>query len=142
MVCTIPGEDQATRVIDETRDGSDGTSVMIPRLVFLIFLLVGLALGPVRGVASCGKMTGVTACEACCADPAAACCAGSCGAVPETPVVPTLPTVDDGKQLMTPAYVLVGFSRAPVVERPAVYRRQAARMPAVARLDLLCARLI
>ena len=115
---------------------------MFSRLTLLLFLLAGFALGPVRGVASCGKKAGVAACHDCCKDPAAACCAVSCGTVPETPPAQAAPTADDGKQLPAPILVFVGFSPAPVVERPAIHRRQAARMPVVARLDLICVRLI
>ena len=115
---------------------------MFSRLTLLLFLLAGLALGPVRGVASCGKKAGVAACHACCKDPAAACCAVSCGTVPETPPAQAAPAAADSKQLVATTLVFVGLSPAPVVERAAVYRRQAARMPVVARLDLICVRLI
>ncbi|KAB2647000.1 MAG: hypothetical protein DVB27_05320 [Verrucomicrobia bacterium] len=115
---------------------------MVARLTLLIFLLVGLAFGPVRGAVSCGKGAGVAVCHACCADPAAACCAIACGSEKQAPPVQAAPTADDAKQLSAPHWVLVGLRLVPVVERPAVYRRQAARMPVVARLDLLCTRLI
>jgi len=113
---------------------------MIPRLTLLLMLLVGFALGPVRG--GCGEKAGGGGCGGCCGDPAAACCASSCAPEPEMPPVQSAPTADDGKQLPAPNCVLAGFSPAPVVERPAVRRRQAARMPVVSRLDLICVRLI
>ena len=127
-----------TNPAQQPRDGLP----MIPRLTLLLLLLLGLALGPVRGVAACEKTPGATACQACCADPAAACCAVSCGTLPETPPAQTAPAADDGKQLVSPTLTFLGFSPAPVMERPAVRKLLAARMPVVARLDLICVRLI
>ena len=114
---------------------------MIPRLTLLL-LLLGLALGPVRGVAACGVKANAVGCHGCCADSAAACCAVSGVPVPETPPVQAALAADDGKQLVSPACIFLGLSPAPVIERPAVRRLQAARLPVAARLDLICVRLI
>lgn len=113
---------------------------MIPRLTFLFLLLLGLAVGPVRSVAACGNKPGASSCHACCLDPATACCAVS--SAPTTPPAQTAPAADEGKQMVAPALTLIGFSPAPIQERPAVQKRQAARMPVAARLDLICVRLI
>ena len=115
---------------------------MFLRLPLLLLLLLGLALGPLRAAALCGKQPDIAACHACCADPTAACCATSCGSVPLAPLAQTGAAADAGKQLLPPTFVFAGFCAAPVVKRPAVYRRQTARMPVVARLDLICVRLI
>ena len=114
---------------------------MIPRLTLLL-LLLGLALGPVRGVAACGVKASAVGCHGCCADSAAACCAVSGVPVPETPPAQTAPAADEGRQLVAPALTFLGLSPAPVVERAAVHKRQAARMPVAPRLDLICVRLI
>lgn len=115
---------------------------MIPRLILLLVLLAGLALGPVRGAAVCEKVAVAGCGHACCADPAAACCAVSCGEKPATIPVQTAPATEDGKQLVAPTLLVVAASPAFVVEQPAVQRRQAARRPVLPRLDLICVRLI
>jgi len=129
-------------VIDGCRPATEWCWPMIPRLILLFVLLAGLALGPVRGSAVCRKMAVAGSCHACCADPAAACCAVACGEKPAPLPVPSAPTTDDGKQLVAPTLVVVGASPAFVLEQPAVHKRQAARRPAVPRLELICVRLI
>jgi hypothetical protein len=48
----------------------------------------------------------------------------------------------DGKLIVFPDLVLVGFSPLPVVERPAFHKQQAARMPVSPRNEKTCIRLI
>ena len=115
---------------------------MIPRLTLLFLMLVALALGPVRNLAECGAKARAVSCHGCCAGAAGACCTISGSTEPATPPGPTTPAADYGKQLLAPDVIFLGLSLAPAVERPAMRKLQAARLPVVARLDLICLRLI
>ncbi len=114
---------------------------MIPRLTFLLLLVLSLAIGPVRGMAACGEKADASTCHSCCADPAAACCTASSAPVPATPAQ-TAPAGDEGRQMAAPALTLLGVVPAPAAERPAFHKLQAARMPVTPRLARTCIRLI
>lgn len=115
---------------------------MIPRLTFLLLLVLSLAIGPVRGMAVCGENPDAGACHACCTDPASACCTASSAPVPATPPAQTAPAGDEGRQMAAPTLTVLGLIPAPVPERPAFHKLQAARLPVMPRLARTCIRLI
>lgn len=115
---------------------------MIPRVTFLLLLVLSLAIGPVRGMAACGAKADAGTCHSCCTDPAAACCSVSSAPAPVTPPAQTAPAGDEGRQMPAPTLTVLGLIPAPVLERPAFHKLQAARMPVTPRLALTCIRLI
>ena len=115
---------------------------MIPRLTFLLLLVLSLAIGPVRGMAACGAKADASTCHACCTDPAAACCSVSSAPAPVTPPAQTAPAGDEGRLTPPPALAVLGPVPAPVSVRPAFHKLQAARMPVMPRLARTCIRLI
>lgn len=118
---------------------------MFLRLPLLLLCLLSLALGPVQISAACMLPVAMSeaSCHACCAEDSKACCNASDATAPVKAPVASPTQVDDGKLLAAPVLVVVGVVPTPVVERPSYYlEREAVRIPAPPRLDLICIRLI
>jgi len=115
---------------------------MFCRLPLLLIFLLSLAVGPVQVSVGCDVPAKERSCGPCCTGPEMPCCASANSSVPVQAPESPAPQSVDGKVLVAPC-VLVGIlCPAPVVERTAFHKWQAARMPVPPRLDLNCIRLI
>jgi len=115
---------------------------MFVRLPFLLALLLSLAFGPVRLAVACASAANTVSCHSCCAEAGMACCSAADRSTPAKAPDSVAPHSPEGKRIVSPQLVLVGFCPLPAVERAAAHHLQAARMPAPSRLALTCIRLI
>ena len=115
---------------------------MLFRLPILLVFVLSLAFGPVQWSAACAVPANDKPCMGCCEQAEMACCVPADQSTRTKTTDSVAPQSVDAKLLVSPQFVVVTLCPLPVVERPSFLKLQAARMPALPRLDLTCIRLI